>query len=105
MPTNKNLSSLVINKVESETVYNQMKAQNLINEDELYLVNDTGGVAAHNQSADTITAGTFASESVYAKSGTDYWNTRIRNILLEQDYGMGAPLAVMSNGDIALMYE
>lgn len=62
MPTNKNLSNLVINKVESQTVYDQMKAQNLINEDELYLVNDSAGVAAHTQSANTITAGTFASE-------------------------------------------
>lgn len=42
MPTNKNLSNLVINKVESQAVYDQMKAQNLINEDELYLINDTG---------------------------------------------------------------
>lgn len=62
MPTNKNLSNLVINKVESQAVYDQMKAQNLINEDELYLVNDSAGVTTHTQSADTITAGTFASE-------------------------------------------
>lgn len=42
MPTNKQISNLVINKVENQEVYNYMKNNNLINEDELYLVNDTG---------------------------------------------------------------
>lgn len=38
MSTEKNLNNLVINKVESQEVYNYMKANSLINEDELYLV-------------------------------------------------------------------
>lgn len=38
MATEKNLNNLVINKVESQDVYNYMKANSLINEDELYLV-------------------------------------------------------------------
>ena len=38
MSTEKNLNNLVINKVESQEVYNYMKANALINEDELYLV-------------------------------------------------------------------
>ena len=42
MPTSKNISNLVINKVDSQAVYNSMKNRGLINEDELYLVNDTG---------------------------------------------------------------
>lgn len=37
MPTSKNLDSLVINKVESQEVYEWMKANNKTNEDELYL--------------------------------------------------------------------
>ena len=38
MSTEKNLNNLVINKVESQEVYNYMKANSLINADELYLV-------------------------------------------------------------------
>lgn len=38
MSTEKNLTNLVINKVESQDVYDYMKANNLINADELYLV-------------------------------------------------------------------
>lgn len=40
MPTNKNLSDLVINKVESQEVFEQMQTNNLLNDDELYLVHD-----------------------------------------------------------------
>ena len=39
MPTSKNLSNLVINKAESQAVYDSMKNNNLINDDELYLIN------------------------------------------------------------------
>lgn len=38
MPTEKDLSNLIINKVESKEVYNYMVANNLVNEDEIYLV-------------------------------------------------------------------
>ena len=38
MPTEKNLSNLIINKVESKEVYNYMVANNLVNEDEMYFV-------------------------------------------------------------------
>ena len=43
MPTNKHLTDLIINKVESQAVYDYMIANNLINDDELYLV---GGESA-----------------------------------------------------------
>lgn len=43
MPISKNLDSLVINKVESQEVYEWMKANNKINEDELYLTPDASG--------------------------------------------------------------
>lgn len=109
MPTNKNLSNLVINKVESQTVYDQMKAQNLINEDELYLVNDTAEVAAHTQSADTITEGTFGAVDVYAVNYTDYTEARVRNIgLLDGAMHTDPPpfYAIgFDDGDIALIYE
>ena len=38
MPTEKGLFNLIINKVESKEVYNYMVANNLVNEDEMYLV-------------------------------------------------------------------
>ena len=38
MPTNKHLTDLIINKVESQAVYDYMVENNLINDDELYLV-------------------------------------------------------------------
>ena len=45
MATSKDISNLVINKVESQQVYDYMVQNNLINEDELYLVQGaaTGG--------------------------------------------------------------
>lgn len=36
----KQVSSLIINKVPSEDVYQQMIAQNLVNDDEIYIVQD-----------------------------------------------------------------
>ena len=39
--TSKQISSLKINKVPSEAIYAKMVAQNLINDDELYLVQET----------------------------------------------------------------
>ena len=54
MATNKNLSNLVINKVESQTVYDYMKATGLVNEDELYLVNDTGSGSIDASSIDGL---------------------------------------------------
>jgi hypothetical protein len=38
MATSKEITNLVINKVESQAVYDYMVANNLINDDELYLV-------------------------------------------------------------------
>lgn len=40
MATEKNISNLVINKVENKSVYNYMVQNNLVNDDELYLIND-----------------------------------------------------------------
>ncbi len=110
MPTNKNLSNLVINKVESQTVYDQMKAQNLINEDELYLVNDTAEVATHNQSASTITEGTFAGPVRATRSDwMTYDASYVKNIGLLDGamFSEAPPFYAMGydDGDIALIYE
>ncbi len=42
MPTNKNIPNLIINKVENQTVYNYMRNNSLLNEDELYLIKGSG---------------------------------------------------------------
>lgn len=53
--TSKQISSLKINKVPSAAVYNKMVAQNLINDDELYIVQETEHVI--NRFTFTATAG------------------------------------------------
>ena len=40
MPTDKTLSNLVINRIPTQEIYNILKEQNLINEDELYMVEE-----------------------------------------------------------------
>jgi len=58
--------------------------------------------SSHNQSANTITEGTFAG-SVYAVSGTTLNNAQVRNIYAgTNDIGSGASLAT---GVIYLVYE
>lgn len=44
MPIDKSISNLVINKIPTQEIYNKLKEQDLINEDELYLV-ESGGSA------------------------------------------------------------
>lgn len=56
--------------------------------------------ASHNQSASTITSGTFTSTGVYAAAGTDYTTARIRNIVtVATDPGEGASVSY-PNGTI-----
>ena len=63
MATEKNLNNLVINKVESEAVYNYMKANNLINVDELYFIQDADPVAITTDQIDIICGATIYSGS------------------------------------------
>lgn len=53
--TIQNVGSLVINKVPSAAVYDKMVAQNLINDNELYIVQETEHVI--NRFTFTATAG------------------------------------------------
>lgn len=48
MPTDKILSNLVINRIPTQEIYNKLKEQDRINEDELYLVED-GNVDSSNK--------------------------------------------------------
>lgn len=72
MATKKNISNLVINKVENQEVYDYMVTNNLINEDELYFVQGEGAsgagvffgtcatVASKSAKVVTTTTGDFA---------------------------------------------
>lgn len=68
MPTEKNVTNLVINKVESQEVYDYMVANNLINDDELYFVQESDssgnvgnaiayGLYSHAEGNDTLAFG------------------------------------------------
>ena len=66
MPTSKNLTSLVINKVESKEVYEYMKNNNLINEDEIYLAPEDNVAAATSSDGVAYTATVSCVESLTA---------------------------------------
>ena len=53
MATSKEIANLVINKVESQDVYDYMLENDLVNDDELYLVD---GSASNNSSLPTISS-------------------------------------------------
>ena len=53
MPTDKTLSNLVINRIPTQEIYNKLKERNLINEDELYLVEEDSGNPDWNQNDET----------------------------------------------------
>ena len=55
MATDKNLSNLVLNKVENKQVFNYMQEHNLVNEDELYLVIENDEVYAKKNHASATT--------------------------------------------------
>lgn len=57
MPTEKNVTNLVVNKVESQEVYDYMVANNLINDDELYFVQ---GSDSSGNTGDAIAYGLYS---------------------------------------------
>lgn len=71
MATEKQISNLVINKVESQNIYDYLSSNNLLNEDELYLVKSDEG----NNSSDRMwfgactTAAATAAKSVTTTTG------------------------------------
>lgn len=77
MATEKQISNLVINKVESQDIYDYLSSNNLLNEDELYLVKSDEG----NNSSDRMWFGTCTtSVAIAAKSVT----TTTGDFLLQQ---------------------
>lgn len=113
MATEKQISNLVINKVENQAVYDHMASNNLVNEDELYLIentgDDSGGVffgtcmtaASTNEKVVTTQQGNFKLEvgaTVYVQFNTASTSTATT---LNID-GTGA-IAVQTSATNALM--
>ena len=70
-----------------------------------YTADEVGAApAAHNQSASTITAGTFAETDIKAVNGTDYSTARVRNISAGTT-DLTAGSSTLDNGSIYLVYE
>lgn len=85
MPTNKILTDFVINKVESQAVYDQMVANNLINDGEIYLVggeaNDTTVLYTPQELTDEQKAQVCANIGTLSENEiTDLINTTLGDI-------------------------
>lgn len=68
------------------------------------LSNLGAAASSHNQSASTITTGTFNSTATYAQTGTDYTTARIRNIQASTT-DLTAGSSSLANGNIYFVYE
>ena len=92
-PETRVVSSLVINNIESQEVYNYMMKNGLINDDELYLVNDDadGQVVEYVP----VTGGTMTGELV-AANDADYTTYKVRNVAM-----LTSVPTSMENGTIA----
>lgn len=86
---------LTANNLTSTTTYSKSGSGVIFVEGVAY-----GDVASHNQSASTITAGTFAATGVKAATGTDYTTYRVRNAAI-----VSATPSSMTNGEIAFVYS
>lgn len=96
MPTSQNLSTLVINKVESEEVYNYMKNNQLLNDNELYLTPDTSVDSKICYVALTKgTDGTYTADKTALEILTAY-NAGQAVVIKDTENSLLAPLAKIS---------
>ena len=96
MPTSQNLSSLVINKVESEEVYNYMKNNQLLNDNELYLTPDTSvDSKIYYITLTKGTDGTYTADKTAIEILTAY-NSGQTVVIKDTENGLLAPLAKIS---------
>ena len=63
MPTNKQLTDFVVNMVESQEVYDYMKANNLINDEEIYLVGGESAIKAEYDGDGNVITDTYATKN------------------------------------------
>lgn len=76
MATEVNVKNLIINKVENATVFNYMKSNGLVNEDELYIIENCG-------CATVSTAGT----SILLEDNTEYRLADVSSLTLSYPEG------------------
>lgn len=74
MPTEKHVTNFVINKVPTKSIFEKMKTQGLINDDEIYLVEEDDSANYLQLSGGTMT-GTLTTKGIKLTSGTDYGST------------------------------
>lgn len=74
MPTEKKVTDFVINKVPTKAIFNKMKEQGLINDDEIYLVEEDDQIDYLPLSGGTMT-GAITTKGIKLTSGTDYGAT------------------------------
>lgn len=74
MPTEKHVKNFVINKVPTKSIFEKMKTQGLINDDEIYLVEEDDSANYLQLSGGTMT-GALTTKGIKLTSGTDYGNT------------------------------
>lgn len=74
MPTEKHVINFVINKVPTKSIFEKMKTQGLINDDEIYLVEEDDSANYLQLSGGTMT-GALTTKGIKLTSGTDYGNT------------------------------
>lgn len=74
MPTEKHVINFVINKVPTKSIFEKMKTQGLINDDEIYLVEEDDSANYLQLSGGTMT-GTLTTKGIKLTPGTDYGTT------------------------------
>jgi hypothetical protein len=74
MPTEKHVKNFVINKVPTKSIFEKMKTQGLINDDEIYLVEEDDSANYLQLSGGTMT-GALTTKGIKLTSGTDYGTT------------------------------
>lgn len=74
MPKEKHVTNFVINKVPTKSIFEKMKTQGLINDDEIYLVEEDDSANYLQLSGGTMT-GTLTTKGIKLTSGTDYGST------------------------------
>lgn len=89
--TDKQVSSLIINKVPSEDVYQQMIAQNLVNDNEIYIVQDNDKTTIDPATATPKAAGTASAGTSLKYAREDHVHPA-NTTLLKYDYDENSEL-------------
>ena len=74
MPTEKHVANFVVNKVPTKAILNKMKEQGLINDDEIYLVEEDDSANYLHLSGGIMT-GAITTKGINLTLGTDYGTT------------------------------